>query len=83
MKDIVAERVECDDDVPDAIVIGIEKNDGEGYENIWMDPDDAIDFANDIMRLAHISIYRFNRKMKNRKMTKIRKNSDIKIVRRK
>lgn len=84
MKEIIAERVECDeDDIPDAIVIGIERNDENGYEKIWMDPDNAIDFANDIMRLAHIAIYRFNRKDKNRKVKKIRKSSDIKIVKRK
>jgi len=84
MKEIIAERVERDeDDIPDAIVIGIERNDEDGYEKIWMDPDGAIDFANNIMRLAHISIYRFNRKMKSRKIKRIRKSSDIKIIRRK
>lgn len=84
MKDIVVERVECDDDdMPDAIVIGIERNNEGEYEKIWMDPDDAVDFANDIMRLAHISIYRFSRKMKGRKVKNIRKNSDIKIIKRK
>lgn len=85
MKDIIAERVECndDDDMPDAIVVGIERNDGEGYENIWMDPDNAIDFA-DIIRLANISIYRFNQNMKNGDMKKkIRKRSDIKKIKRK
>ncbi len=76
-------RVECDDDIPDAIVVGIEKNDDEGYEDIWMDPDDAIDFANDIIRLANISIYRFNENMKNGNVKKIKKRSDIKIVKRK
>jgi len=84
MKEIIAERVECaEDDIPDAIVIGIERNDENGYEKIWMDPDDAIEFANDIIRLSHISIYRFSRKIKKRKMRKIRKSSVIKIVRRK
>ena len=46
-----------------------------------MDPESAIDFANNIIRLANISIYRFNN-MDNRKTKKIKK-SDIKIVKRK
>lgn len=84
MKEIIAERVEDDDDdIPDAIVVEIERNDGEGYEDIWMDPDNAIDFANDIIRLANISIYRFNKNMKNGNMKKIKKCSDIKIIKRK
>lgn len=83
MKDIVVERVECANDIPDAIVIGIERNDEEGYEDIWMDPDNAIDFANNIIRLANISIYRFHKNMKNGNVRKIRKRSDIKIIKRK
>ena len=81
MKEIIVERVECDNEIPDAIVVGIERNDGEGHENIMMDPEDAIDFANDIIRLAHISIYRFHN-MKKGKVKKIKKSSDIKIVKR-
>lgn len=85
MKKIIVERVECDDDddIPDAIVVGIERNDGKGYEDIWMGPDNAIDFANDIIRLANISIYRFNKNMKNGNVRNIKKRSDIKIIKRK
>lgn len=84
MKNIIVERLKCGDDIPDVIVVGIERNDGEGYENILMDPNNAIDFANDIIRLANISIYRFNENMKNGDVKKkIRKRSDIKIIKRK
>ena len=36
MKEIIVERVECDNEIPDAIVVGIGRNDGEGHENIMI-----------------------------------------------
>lgn len=42
MKNIVVRRDEEEDcdDIPEAIVIGIEQNDDvDGYEEIWMDPE--------------------------------------------
>lgn len=67
MKNIVVRRdeEECCNDISEAIVIGIEKNDEDEYEEIWMDPENAIEFANDILRLSYIALYRYHNRAKN------------------